>query len=137
MVNSILRIGKSTTYAPAGLESQYPYGEQRVVKSVASSTSLTLDANVATSRSGVKYRISDPIDLDVILYDAFLRCCDKHLARALRAKNYRQAKLDYEEALRDAREKDCRGIQPVIAGARGPYPSRLTDSSSRSLTGYS
>jgi len=137
MVNSILRIGKSATYAPTGLDDAYPYAEQRVIKSVENAASLTLDAVVVTSRSGMKYRIADPIDMDVILYDAFLRCCDMHLARVLRAKSYRQAKQDYEEALFKAKEADCRGVQPVIAGAAGPYPRRLIDGSSRPLTGYS
>ncbi|MFQ5492318.1 MAG: hypothetical protein ACE5GE_16530 [Phycisphaerae bacterium] len=136
MVNSILRIGKDTTYSPGGLESQYPYGEQRVIKSVASATSLTLDANVATTRTGVKYRIADPIDLDVILFDAFQRCCEKHLARMLRGKNYNQAEREFERAIRAAKEADCRGGQPVVAGGNR-YTSRLTDSSQRPMAGFS
>jgi len=139
MVNSVFRPGKSTTYSPGGLESSYPYSEQRIVKSVTNATTLTLDANVATTRSSVKYRIADPIDIDVVLYDAFLRCCEKHLARVLRAKNYSQVERAYEQALLHAAEMDCRGIQPVIAGAAGPGFRRLTDSpsSQRSLTGFS
>ena len=137
MVNSIFRIGKSATYAPGGLESQYPYGEQRSIKSVESTTSLTLDANVATSRNGVMYRISDPIDIDVILYDAFLRCCEKNLARVLRAKNYAQFKRDFDEALLAAFEMDCRGIQSVVAMSGGRSVGRLTDGSSRPMAGFS
>lgn len=139
MVNSILRIGRSTTYQPGGIESNYPYREQRSIKSVESATGLTVDANVAAAGAAVKYRITDPIDLNVSLYDAFLRCVEKHLARVLRARNYQELEREYERALIAAKEADCRGIQPVVAGAGMGRRTRLSDSpmSRRPEAGFS
>jgi hypothetical protein len=137
MVNSLFRIGASSTRMPGGISGQYPYAEQRAVKSVASATELTLDAGVAIPRDGVKYRITDPIDIDMILYDAYLRCCEKRLGMATRAKNVRELEREYERALTAAAEADCRGIQPVVAMAGVPYRRRLIDGSSRPLTGFS
>lgn len=136
MVNSILRIGQSSTYPPGGLESSYPYAEQRVIKSVTDATNLVLDAGVSATHTGVKYRISDPVDLDVILWDTLLRAAEMHLARVLRAKAYSATAAEYQRALHKAREADCRGIQPEIAGPGRAYTGRLTDSPHRPLTGF-
>jgi hypothetical protein len=131
MVGSILRIGTDTTYKPTGLDGQYQYGEQRVIHTRTSATAITLDAAVSTTRSSVKYRISDPIDLDVSVYDAFLRCCEKHLARALRAKDYRTVEKAYEEALFNAKQGDHRTTNPRIAGPSRRFFTRLSDATSR------
>ena len=136
MIGSILRIGSSTTYCPDGLAAQYPYAEQRSILSVASTLSLTLDANVATTRTGVKYRITDPIDLDIIVYNAFLRGCEARLAQLMRLKDADRIEADYEKALLRAKEADCRDIQPVVAGVGRGYVSRLTDSSNRDIVSF-
>lgn len=82
MLGAILRIGTDTTHRPTGLEGEYPFIEERSIAAVASATSLTLDNNVETTRSGVKYTVASPIDLGVSLHNLFMRQCEKHLARS-------------------------------------------------------
>lgn len=134
MNGSLLRIGTSGTYRPTGLEGDYPYAEQRTIIDVTGGTSgtLTLDANVATSRSGVRFTITDPVDLPVMAYEALLRCAEKHLARSYR-KALDQATLrDIERAWEDALEKakfaDGGMIrQRRIAGSRRGYGVQVAD----------
>jgi len=125
MVGSLLRIGPSTDYAPSGLEGKYPYVEQRSIIAVASTTSLTLDAVVTNSASAVKYRIVDPIDLDIAVYDAFVACAKMHLATALRMKGARYAAADYDTTLRKAKEADCRSHHAQVAGVPRARTGRL------------
>lgn len=82
MLGAILRIGTDNTHRPTGLEGKYPFIEERSISAIASTTSLTLDNNAATTRSGVKYTVASPIDLGVSLHNLFMRQCEKHLARA-------------------------------------------------------
>ena len=130
MAGSILRIGTGSE-RPTGIAGVYPYGEQQSIKSVESATSLTLTADVATSRgiwqSGVGYSISDPIDLDVDLYDAFMRCAEMRLAKVLRAKVASSAERDYQAALFLAKEADHQMHQPRRVGGRQQV-TRLADS---------
>ncbi len=81
MLGAIFRIGSDASNRPTDLEGEYPFAEERSVIAVASATSLTLDNDVATTRSGVKYTVSSPIDLGVSLHNVFMRSCEKHLAR--------------------------------------------------------
>lgn len=123
MVGSIFRIGASQV--PTGLEGKYPYVEQRSIIAVGGATDLTLDAAVVSAASDVKYRITDPVDLDVAAYDAFMACAKMHLARALRLKTLRDAVDDYQTALRKAKEADCRSHYPQVAGAGRAHHGRL------------
>lgn len=79
MEGCILRIGDSTTVAPTGLAGQQPWVEQRSILLYTSGTVVTLDANVVTSRSGTKYTVTDPIDLDPGSVPAFLRMAERQL----------------------------------------------------------
>jgi hypothetical protein len=64
MVGSVLRVSDSTATAPDGLGGANPYTEEFVIKSVTNTTALVLAAAPEASYTGVKYRISDPIDID-------------------------------------------------------------------------
>lgn len=127
MIGSLLRIGDDSTYHPTGLEGKYPYVEQRSIIAIASTSSLTLDAAVASSASGVKYRITDPVDVDIAVYDAFIACAKMHLATALKMKGARFAVQDYRDALRRAKEADFRSYSPRRAGVPGRHIGRLND----------
>lgn len=81
MLGAVIRIGSDTTHRPTGLEGDYPFVEERSVSAVGSTTSLTLDNDIVTSRSGVKYTVSSPIDLSVSLRNAFLRHAEKNYAQ--------------------------------------------------------
>ncbi|MEA3351194.1 MAG: hypothetical protein U9Q82_11270 [Chloroflexota bacterium] len=83
MVGAVIRIGSDATNRPTGLEGEYPFAEERSVSAVVSPTEITLDNNAVTTRSGVKYTVSSPIDLGVSLHNLFMRQCEKHLAQVL------------------------------------------------------
>lgn len=116
-VGSIFRIGTASD-GPTGIEGINPYAEQRVVAAVSNATSLTLDAAVAASHSAVKYCITDPIDLDVSLYDAFLRCCEKNIALSRDYKNRGAVYAAYNDALFQAKCADGRVTHTGRVGGR-------------------
>jgi hypothetical protein len=103
---------------------------------VASNTSLTLDATPTAYTdgwSGKKYTITDPLDLDVAVYDAFLRLCEKHAAHMLDLKDKRGIAATAADAMALAKGGDARIKQRRVAGMSAPIGTRLahTDRSSR------
>lgn len=135
MVGSILRIS-STTGKPTGIEGINPWAEQRVIAAVSTVTPLTvltLDANVATTRTGKGYIISDPIDFEAAAWEAFLRCCEKHYALHRGLKELPAIAAMYEDAMFRAKSADCRVIQGQQAGVGRTYASRLADSTDRPI----
>ncbi len=141
MAGSILRVG-GTTLRPSGVEGLSPWVEQRSIKSVASTTGLTLDASVTAytgTWSGKKYAITDPIDLDIAAYDAFLRLCEKKVAEHLDLKSLLQITRSADNALALAKGGDSRVKQRRVAGGGVPIGTRLayTDRSTRVEGGLS
>jgi len=126
-VGAIIRTAGDTTYHPTGLEGAYPWVEQRSIIAVASATSATLDAAPSASHSSVKYTISDPIDLDVAAYRAFLWLAKVYAATERRMKDLQFVQAQYEIALRKAKMGDSRENQRRIAGPRRAYRRRLSD----------
>lgn len=132
MIGSIFRIS-STTARPTGLEGTNPWAEQRVVASVESGLSLTLDANIATSRAGKGYVISDPIEMAGEVWEAFLQCCEKNYSLHRQSKDFLAIRDEYEKALFRAKGADCRVIQPIQAGVGRSHRGRLADSTDRPI----
>jgi len=131
MVGSIFRIS-ATASRPTGLEGINAWAEQRVVAAVAiGGLSLTLDANIATTRAAKGYVISDPIELEGAVWEAFLRACEEQYAAHRGVKDLPAIAALAEEALRRAKAADCRVIQPQQAAVGGPYQSRLADATNR------
>jgi len=129
MIGSILRIGTSSSARPSGLSGTERYGEQQSIKSVASTTNMTLSAAVATSRVGVMYRITDPIDLDIAVYDAFVRRCELELSMLMKDRAAIDVAMTaYASALRSAKQGDFRIYQPQVAGLPRKPVGRLADS---------
>lgn len=129
MIGSIIRFGSSSTAKPTGLRGGQPYVEQRSILGVTNSTTLVLDANVSNSLSGVKYTISDPIDIDPMLHNAFLHCMAKHIAFDRGIKDAPLAEMQYQQTLRKAKGSDCRSVQPQHAGYGSSVYRRLADTS--------
>lgn len=89
LIGSIIRFTASTTALPTGPAGAYgndnPYTEQRVITDVASATSLTIDAALTGTYSGVKHTIGDPLDLDYhVMLDAFLAMCEWKFANIIK-----------------------------------------------------
>ena len=125
-VGSILRISSSSS-RPTGIEGDNPYVEERSIKAVASATSLTLDAAVTTSRSSVKYVITDPVDIGQVAHNAFLRLVEKHLAILRNLKDRTSIELLAERELQAAKGADSRVRERRVAGIPRHYYRRLAD----------
>lgn len=78
-VGSIIRFYSDSTQIPTGFNGRYPPEDERVITAYSSATSITVDAAVSTL-SGVKYVISDPVDLNSGMFEAYLRNVEKQLA---------------------------------------------------------
>lgn len=127
MEGSILRLGSSTTNAPTRLAGAYPYLEEHTIKSVTDATTLTLATAVTTSRAGVKYIVSDPVDIPPILHTAFLACAKKNLAFERNFKEYPRCVQVYDDLLFLAKCTDSPSSQSQIAGSVPVVVSRLAD----------
>jgi hypothetical protein len=101
---------------PTGLDGLYPYVEQRVIATYTSPTILALDNTVSAAASGVKYSITDPIDLDPSAYDAMIALAKKYLAVEKGAKNWQQIAALADERLRHAKGGDNRVYSRVVCG---------------------
>jgi len=102
MTGAVMRFSSDTT-KPTGRFGSHPFVEERTIHAVADTTHLTLDNNVGTNRSGVRYVISDPMDLGLEAHNAFLRRCEMHLAVARNLDNKADVMALAQDALRDAR----------------------------------
>jgi len=127
MVGSVLRIGSDGTNIPSGLDGLYPFDDERIIASRASDTTITLDTAVSTSQSGVKYCVSDPIDLHPAAYNAFLACVNKYLAVSRNMKHKGEMVALFEDALMKARGADRRVTQRRVAGRPTVHAVRLAD----------
>lgn len=122
MVGSIIRVSSSTTNLPESLEWQHAYDQQRTITAYTSSTSVTVDNTWDTTRTGVKYIVSDPIDIEAGgMLNAFLRCAELQVAYSKSMKQLPQVQSAYERALILAREADSRNFSEQVAGRSGSW----------------
>ncbi len=130
-VGSIIRFANvGETSPPTGLVGTQPYLHERVITARASVTSLTIDESLPETLTGVKYRLSDPLDLeDGTMLTAFLRCCEKQLRliKRMRSENIRGEDDAYMLSMMQAREADSRSLALRVAGGVVAYRRRLQD----------
>jgi len=136
MEGSVIWLGTSATNAPTGLSGRYPYKEQRIVKTVTGATSLTMDGPVASAYTGVKCRVTDPVDLSPELYRYFLACAKLQLAIDRGFEGLGTLKAAADEALLQAACADAPVRHQRIAGRGRVARSRLSDSSDRPVVTY-
>jgi len=101
-----------------------PYAIQRVIKSVESTTSLTLEVPSDVALTGSGFRISSRIDIETnSMRNAFLRCCEARFACQDR-KKAEEREARYQYALVQAMYADQRVFETV-----GPtfIPRTLSD----------
>jgi hypothetical protein len=117
MVGSVLRVGYASAdvaedladTAPQWFESMampYPWLYEQRVTDVDSATALTVDAAIP-ALSGVRYEISDPIDIEQgAMMTAFMRCCEWQLGCLMRWQDRKELGDEYERALMAAIQVD-------------------------------
>lgn len=109
---SIIRLSSNSTTPPTSVVGDLdgndnPFFAERRILVRGSDTSLTLDANVDTTLSGVKYTISDPIDIDnYSMFTAFLRMCEAEYAMRRGTKNAKSLMEEMYDSISLAKEMD-------------------------------
>lgn len=125
-VGSTLRLGADAAIEPTGLMGISPYAAERTVMTVDSATSITVDANFADTFSGVRYVLSDPVDIEAgIMLECLVRCTEKQLATSRRMKTLGDAVKLYQEALERAKAADAVSMNRRIGGGFGQPYARL------------
>ena len=112
MLGAVIRFGSAST-EPTSLEGSSPYLEERVILSVDSATTLTLDQAVDSAYTAVKYTISDLIDIEpTAMRTAVINCSALHFARERNADSTEIGRRDnaYITALKLAMEGDRRVV---------------------------
>jgi hypothetical protein len=128
MTGSVLRLGTSATTAPTGVIGKNPAAFETYITDVTSGTSLTCQDMPSSGFSGVAYTVGDPVDIDEnSMLNAFLRCCEMHLAMNRTLKDKPEAAAFYLDALNKARAADARTFSGRSVGDHWPYRQRLRD----------
>lgn len=125
---SVLRISTDGTNLPTGIDGSNPAYVERIVTSVESATSLTVDTAMTLTLTGKKYLLSDVLDIDeAIVGTAFQRMCEAALATRLNMPAKQKIEEVADMALLKALEADSRVNDPSTAGSvSGPrfrYPA--------------
>jgi hypothetical protein len=102
MVGAMLLIGRDNIYTPTGRYGLHRFSEQLRIYSVSSTTALLTGSNAAVAHTGVKYVVTDPIDIEPCAQNAFMRYVEMHLALARNLDKSAQYVALAEKALRDA-----------------------------------
>jgi len=127
MAGGIIRFSDSST-KPTGTNGSNPYIFQQSIASVDTvAQTMTLGSVAPVSLTNVKYVVSDPVDIDIAIYDAFLRNCEKQLAHACAAKDLPTIERQYQVALVQAKINDNYRRQHETAGSGHRVYRRLAD----------
>lgn len=128
LTGAVIRLGSNANDVPTGLVGPYPYSVERVVMSVTDATTLEVDFAIPSAYTGVKYTISDSIDIERgVMYTAFLRLCDREISTIKRMKSLPDSVGIYMQELREGMAADSRNFSRRVAGGGGRYGRRLAD----------
>lgn len=127
MVGSVIRLSANSTDAPTNAAGANVYAVERIITAYTSATSVTVDDTIDDTYSGVKYQVSDRVDVEEgAMLTAYLRSCERQAAIVRVMKNDRQAREEYLGALIQAREADRRN-SAFRGPGYGPNVARLRD----------
>lgn len=128
LVGAIFRMGVDPSQMVTGWSGENVPACERVVVSVESPTSLTLDEAVDFTAGPGRYGISDPVDVEPgAMLTCLLRSCEFQMSIARRGRDRDEAEGQYNKALILAREADSRNYRDEHAGAGQVRPYRLRD----------
>lgn len=111
MEGSVVRFG-DTLKTPTDQHGDSPYINQRVISSINAADgadAFRVDTAVSQTFTAVKYTISDPLDMDPIMLNAFYARCRLELADLrpeTQGRNYAMLKDNYEELFDEAKAAD-------------------------------
>lgn len=126
-VGSVIRLSANNVDLPTPLWGANPYVQERMITGFTNATTITVDSAIATAYTGVKYLISDPLDIEEgAMMTALWRCLEKQGTIARIMKNQMEAERAWLQALLAAREADSRNFARRVAGGEVAY-LRLRD----------
>jgi hypothetical protein len=126
MVGTIARMGTLEDY-PDGIDGLNPYQEERVITSVDSATSVTVDQVLDNGHTNIKYRISDPLDIEQgAMFEAFLALAEARLSILTKSDDVAMKQGIYAGSLRLAMQADNRDSSSQDDSASYPS-SHLSD----------
>lgn len=105
-VGSILRIGSSGNVLPTSAYGDAPFAEERSIVAVTNASTITLDSGASESRDGVRYVLTDPIDLGWVAHTAFLRECERQLGHLKAVDALARLEMESQRALLEAMAAD-------------------------------
>lgn len=108
MVGSVIRFGTASTL-PDGTVGLNPASEQRIITGWTDATHVTIDSALVGSYSGVKYTISDPIDMSSGMLNALIAGMKFHYTmncpkEGVYISTFRK---EFEIAVKQAKEQDA------------------------------
>lgn len=116
MVGSVIRLYDSSNY-PTNEEGAYPAYVERTITDVSSTTVLTVDAAIPDAYSGVKFVITDPIDVDKqVMLGAYKATCERMVEKYRMGKNLPLVTEMWMQELKIAMGADKRYTGTGIAG---------------------
>lgn len=129
MAGSVLRVSANSS-VPTWMPGNNPAVFEAVIYSVQSATQLTLQrltpSTVNYTNTG--YIISDPIDIETgSMLNAYLRCCEHKLSQHRIMKDKPDAKVQYLDELRRAKEADTRSFSGRAEGEANWNRMRMKD----------
>jgi hypothetical protein len=128
MVGAILRYGRTASQYPDGRGGNNPFFQQVFIASYTSASELSSHETITNSdieNNPYKYTISDPLDLDRGMLDAFWRMCEFKLSQKLKLAGVDRAERDAMIALQKAKSSDSKSSSPRTAWGRGFIDPRL------------
>jgi hypothetical protein len=122
MVGSVIRLSADSVSEPTDFDGANPYEFEFFIKSVDSATQLTVYGAPSVTRSGIKYVISDHIDIDdKTMLRAFRRNCERQVAFGFNMESRAAIDAEYKESLYQAMEADQRSFQTRRIGSTNPF----------------
>lgn len=124
MVGSVIRFAQDASGdVPTGLSGASPFYLERTIASFTNSLTMALDADPQLTLSGVKYAISDPVDIEPgAMLTYFLREVERQIRITRRIKAMEIEELQHRDALMAACEMDSRHHEMRNLYGTGPYP---------------
>jgi hypothetical protein len=114
-----VRLSSTGTSAPTGPTGGNPAVEERVITAVGSATSITVDTAFTNTLSGVKYIISDPVDVDLdVMLNFFLRTAERRLGFMRQRQGQQAFDAAAMEARIEAMSADNRAVGWRTAGEK-------------------
>lgn len=122
-------LSSSTTDYPTGLEGKNPAGVECSVISVIDENTLVVDSAPAAALDGVRYSISDPVDVPSGAFTlAISKLAELLLARRMDVKNIQRYEKAARSAMKLAKSMDGGMVrESVVAGSGQMAPLRLED----------